>query len=138
MGGSYFVYILASRRNGTLYIGVTNDLVRRMSEHKGKFVPGFLTTRVAPSFLGASARAGPKNHRSALAIERESHRALSTARRRRVRNRLRRAPGTRDQAADAEATNAEFVLRACYPWVPGLVALAQERSLHSPGTPSTC
>ena len=41
MGGSYFVYILASRRNGTLYIGVTNDLVRRMSEHKGKFVPGF-------------------------------------------------------------------------------------------------
>jgi putative endonuclease len=40
MGGSYFVYILASRRNGTLYIGVTNDLVRRMSEHKGEFVPG--------------------------------------------------------------------------------------------------
>ncbi len=41
MTGSYFVYILASRRNGTLYIGVTNDLVRRMSEHKGKLVPGF-------------------------------------------------------------------------------------------------
>ena len=41
MDASYFVYILASKRNGTLYIGVTNDLVRRMTEHKGKFVPGF-------------------------------------------------------------------------------------------------
>jgi putative endonuclease len=41
MIGSYFVYILASRRNGTLYIGVANDLVRRMSEHKAKLVPGF-------------------------------------------------------------------------------------------------
>jgi putative endonuclease len=41
MMGSYFVYILASRRNGTLYVGVTNDLIRRMSEHKGKLVPGF-------------------------------------------------------------------------------------------------
>jgi putative endonuclease len=41
MTGTYFVYILASRRNGTLYVGVTNDLIRRMSAHKGKFVPGF-------------------------------------------------------------------------------------------------
>jgi putative endonuclease len=41
MTGSYFVYILASRRNGTLYVGVTNDLVRRISEHKSKVVPGF-------------------------------------------------------------------------------------------------
>jgi putative endonuclease len=41
MNAPYFVYILASRRNGTLYIGVTKDLVRRMAEHKGKFVPGF-------------------------------------------------------------------------------------------------
>src|SRR4051794_25873444 len=41
MSGSYWVYILASRRNGTLYVGVTNDIVRRMTEHKGKLVPGF-------------------------------------------------------------------------------------------------
>lgn len=37
----YFVYMLASRRNGTLYVGVTNDLVRRVGEHKDKMVPGF-------------------------------------------------------------------------------------------------
>jgi putative endonuclease len=41
MADRYFVYILASRRNGTLYVGVTNDLVRRVSEHKSKLVPGF-------------------------------------------------------------------------------------------------
>jgi putative endonuclease len=37
----YFVYMLASRRNGTLYVGVTNALGRRVGEHKEKIVPGF-------------------------------------------------------------------------------------------------
>jgi putative endonuclease len=37
----FFVYILASKRNGTLYVGVTSNLARRMSEHKAKLVPGF-------------------------------------------------------------------------------------------------
>jgi putative endonuclease len=41
METGFFVYILASRRDGTLYIGVTNNLARRVSEHKGKLVPGF-------------------------------------------------------------------------------------------------
>jgi putative endonuclease len=38
---SYVVYILASKPNGTLYIGVTNDLVRRVQEHREGLVPGF-------------------------------------------------------------------------------------------------
>lgn len=34
MGRTYWVYILASQRNGTLYVGVTNDLARRAFEHR--------------------------------------------------------------------------------------------------------
>ena len=37
----YFVYILASKRNGTLYIGVTNDLMRRVHQHKQDVIEGF-------------------------------------------------------------------------------------------------
>ena len=37
----YYVYILASKQNGTLYIGVTNNLKRRILEHKSNMVEGF-------------------------------------------------------------------------------------------------
>lgn len=37
----YYVYLLASRKQGTLYLGVTNDLVRRTYQHKEKLLPGF-------------------------------------------------------------------------------------------------
>ena len=37
----YYIYILASQRNGTLYIGTTNNLVRRIWEHKQNLVEGF-------------------------------------------------------------------------------------------------
>ena len=36
-----YIYILFNKRNGTLYVGVTSNLVKRIYEHKNKFVKGF-------------------------------------------------------------------------------------------------
>ena len=42
MGGTqYYVYLLASKRNGTLYLGVTSNLIKRVYEHKNNLVSGF-------------------------------------------------------------------------------------------------
>ena len=41
MSKTYHVYILASAKNGTLYIGVTSDLARRVWEHREAMIPGF-------------------------------------------------------------------------------------------------
>jgi putative endonuclease len=38
---NYFVYLLASKPRGTLYVGVTNDLLRRITDHRAGAIPGF-------------------------------------------------------------------------------------------------
>lgn len=41
MSSQFFVYILANTPRGVLYVGVTNDIARRLTEHRAKHVPGF-------------------------------------------------------------------------------------------------
>ena len=41
MEKQYYVYILANRRRGSMYVGVTSDIGQRIWEHKNKVVPGF-------------------------------------------------------------------------------------------------
>jgi putative endonuclease len=40
---AFFVYILASQRNGTLYLGYTDDIFRRVTEHQARSLRGFTT-----------------------------------------------------------------------------------------------
>jgi putative endonuclease len=44
MSKRYFVYILANCRRGVRYVGLSNDLIRRISQHKARAVPGFTRT----------------------------------------------------------------------------------------------
>jgi len=41
MDKDYYVYVLTSQRNGTLYVGVTSNLLKRIWEHKNKVIEGF-------------------------------------------------------------------------------------------------
>jgi len=41
MDSQYYVYILASQRNGTLYTGITSDLIKRVWQHKNSLIEGF-------------------------------------------------------------------------------------------------
>lgn len=54
MSKTYYVYILASGRNGTLYIGVTNDLARRVWEHREGVASGF--TKSTASIASSTTR----------------------------------------------------------------------------------
>ena len=44
MPRQYYVYIATNKRNTVLYTGVTNNIVRRMYEHRNKLIPGFTST----------------------------------------------------------------------------------------------
>lgn len=57
---AYFVYLLASGQYGTLYVGVTNDLLRRIAEHRAGEVPGF-TKRYDVKYLVWFERHGDVN-----------------------------------------------------------------------------
>ena len=48
---SFFVYILASRRNGTLYIGMTDNLVARVWQHQAGLISGFTKTYGVKTFV---------------------------------------------------------------------------------------
>ncbi|NIA72547.1 GIY-YIG nuclease family protein [Pelagibius litoralis] len=63
---AYYVYILASQENGTLYIGMTNDLVRRIHEHRESLVDGFTKRHGVKSLVYFET-----HDRAAEAIQRE-------------------------------------------------------------------
>jgi len=58
---AYYVYLLASDRNGTLYVGVTNDVVRRIYEHKSKVNPGFTRRYAVDRLVWFEVCDGPTN-----------------------------------------------------------------------------
>lgn len=66
MGSSFYVYIMASRRNGTLYIGVSSDLIQRVWQHKNKVAHGFTEQYAVDKLVYYEIHAEPEH-----AIQRE-------------------------------------------------------------------
>ncbi len=65
---AYYVYIMASQRNGTLYVGITNDLIRRAYEHKEGLVEGFTSRYDVKNLVFFEEHAEPRS-----AIQREKN-----------------------------------------------------------------
>ncbi len=57
----YSVYILSSKKNGVLYIGVTNDLQRRVAEHKEGIIKGFSQKYVVKTLIYHETYDDPEN-----------------------------------------------------------------------------
>ena len=49
---NYYVYMLASKKNGVIYTGITNDLIKRVYEHKNNLVKGFYAYTLASRQTG--------------------------------------------------------------------------------------
>ncbi len=62
----FYVYLMASRKQGTLYLGVTNNLIRRTYEHKNKVTKGFTAQYAVDRLVWFECYDDPTN-----AIERE-------------------------------------------------------------------
>jgi putative endonuclease len=64
----YYIYILASKRNGTLYVGVTNNILRRVYEHKNDLLDGFTKEHTVHTLVYYEAY---KNINDAIAREKQ-------------------------------------------------------------------
>ena len=61
MNRQYYVYIMTNKRNTVLYIGITNDLKRRVYEHKEKLVHGFTKKYNITKLVYCEVFADPEN-----------------------------------------------------------------------------